>query len=72
MADIADKGVASLAEGWQTQSTDSLRDLRTVLSFRAMYHLKRGGKRNEAEAKNCFELTALVRAEINSRPVEAK
>lgn len=64
MASIHDKGVASLADGWQNLPVSSLKDLRTSLSFRAMLQLRTGTKRGEKEAANCFNLTALVRNRI--------
>ena len=70
MASIYDNGVASLADGWETGSIGNLRHLRTVLSFRAMLHLRKGGTRAEKEALNCFELVRLVRARISAREKE--
>jgi len=65
MASITDKGVASLAPGWESLPVSSLKDLRTSLSFRAMLQLRTGTKRGEKESANCFNLVHQVRNRIN-------
>lgn len=74
MASVTDEGAASLAPGWEELPTRSLRDLRTVLSFRMMNELRKTDSRSakkaaaaEAEATNCRELVGKVRAELQRR-----
>lgn len=74
MANVIDEGTASLAPGWEKTPTRSLRDLRMVLSFRMMNELRKTDSRSEkkaaaaeAEANNCRELVAKVRAELQRR-----